>query len=66
LTTKNTKIIVDGAAAILETDVSQVMGCIFTTSAGPSPCKTVRWSYGTNRVRVNGTPLLIQTYWNVL
>jgi len=61
LTTKNTKIIVDGAAAMLETDVSKVFGCIFTTSAGPSPCKTVRWSCGTNRVTINGTPLLIQS-----
>ena len=61
LITENTKIIVDGAAAMLETDVSKVFGCIFTTSAGPSPCKTVRWSSGTNRVTINGTPLLIQT-----
>jgi len=61
LITKNTKIIVDGAATILETDVSQVFGCIFTTSAGPSPCKSVKWSCGTNRVTINGTPILIQT-----
>jgi len=61
LSTKNSKIFIEGFPALLESDINQVVGCTFVAGVVPSPCITVRWTSGAKKVKVNGTPLLIQT-----
>jgi len=61
LITTNTKLFVDNVPALLETDTHQVIGCSFVAGLIPSPCTTVKWSFGANRAKVNGTSILIQT-----
>lgn len=62
LTTSNTKLTVDGAPALLETDVHPVAGCPFTLPGGkPSPCVRIEWSAGTTKMTSGGTKVLIRT-----
>ncbi len=60
--TTNTTVKVGGNFAILATDVTTVAGCPFTLPGPkPSPCVTVQWSGPAQMVKVNGTPVLLQT-----
>ena len=62
LTTANTKMMVDNAPALLESDVHSVAGCIFTLPGPkPSPCIKIEWTMGAVMCKSNGTPVLIQT-----
>lgn len=62
LTTTNSRLTVDGAPALLETDIHPVVGCPFTLP-GPkySPCVKIEWSAGASQVTVNGTPVLVRS-----
>ena len=47
LTTANTQLKIDGAPALLDSDVHAVAGCPFTIPPGkPSPCVKIEWSLG--------------------
>lgn len=60
--TANTKVTAGGALLLLETDTYIVAGCTFTLPGPkPSPCLTVEWSAGTQRVTVDGNPVLTET-----
>lgn len=61
LLTSNTKLNVNGAPALLESDIHQVAGCPFLIGNVPSPCMTVEWSAGAGKVKVNGTPVLVKS-----
>jgi hypothetical protein len=61
LITKNTRVFVDGAPALLETDVHPVLGCPFTVGTKYSPCVRIEWSAGAQDVEVNGTPVLLKS-----
>lgn len=62
LQTRNTQATIQGAPALLETDVHSVAGCPFTTPVPePSPCIQVRWTAGAAQTKVNGTPVLLQS-----
>ena len=65
LTTANTKVMVDNALALLESDVHSVAGCPFQIPVGagmkPSPCIRIQWSGGAVRMTVNGTGVLVQS-----
>ena len=65
LTTANTKVTVDGAPALLESDVHSVAGCPFQIPVGvgtkPSPCIKIEWSGGAVQMKVNGTGVLTQS-----
>jgi hypothetical protein len=61
LTTSNAKMKVQGAFALLVTDVHIVAGCPFAVGPKYQPCVTVRWSAGATETNVDGTPVLIQT-----
>ena len=62
LTTSNTKMKVDGAPALLESDVHSVAGCPFTLPGPkPSPCIKIEWTMGATMCKANNTKVLIQS-----
>lgn len=62
LTTANTMIKVDGAPALLESDIHPVVGCPFTVPPGkPQPCVRIEWTAGAELFKIKGTKVLIQS-----
>jgi hypothetical protein len=59
LVTSNGDTLVDGAPALLLTDVHQIAGCTFTPAAY-SPCVTIRWVSGATQTKVRNVPVLLQ------
>lgn len=60
-TTSNTQMKIDGAYALLQTDVHTISGCPFTLPSGtPSPCLTVTWISGATQTKVNQIPVLLK------
>ena len=60
LITSNARLAVNGAFALLETDVPVVVGCPFTLPNGKySPCVKIEWTGGASQLKVNGTKVLI-------
>jgi hypothetical protein len=52
--------LIDGAPALLLTDVHPIVGCSFTPVAY-SPCVLVRWLNGATQTSVHGVPVLLQS-----
>jgi hypothetical protein len=62
LTTSNTKVKVDGAAALLESDIHSVAGCPFTVPGPkPQPCVKIEWTAGAMMCKAGGTALLVKS-----
>jgi hypothetical protein len=62
LITSNTEMVLDGAPALLLSDVHPVVGCPFTTPAAvPSPCITIEWLVGATQTKVHNVPVLLQS-----
>jgi hypothetical protein len=62
LVTANTMAKIDGAPALLETDVHPVVGCPFTVPPGkPQPCVRIEWTAGAATCKCNGTKVLVQS-----
>jgi hypothetical protein len=61
LLTSDAQMQVQGAFALLETDVHPVAGCPFMAGPVYHPCVTIRWSAGATQTKVNGIPVLLQT-----
>jgi hypothetical protein len=62
IVTTNTVVKVGGNFAVLASDVMTIAGCSFTLPGPkPSPCLTIQWSGEAQHVKVNGTPVLLQT-----
>jgi|SRR5262245_4778526 len=61
LLTANTKVMVDGAPALLETDIHPVAGCPFTIGPKYSPCVRIEWTAGAAKVTINGTKVLVRS-----
>jgi len=62
LTTANAKVTIDGAPALLESDIHPVAGCPFTIPPGkPQPCIRIEWSGGAMMGKANGTGVLTQS-----
>lgn len=60
LSTANTRVLVNGAPAVMASDLATVTGCPFTLPGPkPSPCVTVRWVAAT-RVFLGGRPAVVQ------
>ncbi len=58
----NARVKVDGAFALLPTDVFTIAGCPFTLPGGvPSPCMTIQWLGEATRVKIEGTGPLLET-----
>ena len=60
LLTTDTEMLIDGAPALLQTDVHPIVGCPFTPVAY-SPCVSVRWVTGATQTSVHDVPVLLQT-----
>ncbi|MEU6507866.1 MULTISPECIES: PAAR-like protein [unclassified Streptomyces] len=54
------RVLVDGSPAATEADVYTVTGCTFTAGGKADPCTTVRWTGTSARIRINGSPALLQ------
>ncbi len=52
--------LIDGAPALLQTDVHPVVGCPFTPVVY-SPCVLIRWLTGATQTSVHGVPVLLQS-----
>jgi len=61
LITSNTEAVIDGAPALLVTDVHPVVGCTFAPGGVYTPCVQIRWSAGATQTAVHGVPVLLQT-----
>jgi len=61
LQTSNVDMMIQGAPALLVTDLHAVAGCPFFVGPKPSPCLTVRWLVGAIQTNVHGIPVLLQT-----
>jgi len=59
LLTTNTVALIDGAPALLQTDVHPIVGCPFTPVAY-SPCVTIRWVTAATQTLVQNVPVLLQ------
>jgi len=57
----NQKTKADGQFALLATDTATIAGCTFNISGTPSPCLTIQWTMPATRVKVSGTPVLLET-----
>jgi len=59
ISSSNSRVKADGAAAALSSDTFTISGCPFTLPPGsPSPCVKVQWLVSDVRSKVNSTPTL--------
>jgi hypothetical protein len=61
LETSNTSLLVDGEAALLESDIHQIAGCTFTPGTTPSPCVLIQWSGGASLLQVDQVGVLLES-----
>ncbi len=61
VTTTNTKVKVNGAFALLVNDNFTIAGCPLNISGSPHPCVTIQWQNEAKKVKVSGTPVLLQS-----
>jgi hypothetical protein len=59
LVSGNTEALIDGAPALLETDVHPVVGCTFFSGPNPMPCLLIRWTCGAVQTRLHGVGFLL-------
>ncbi len=61
----NTRVKAGGSSVALMSDTYTVSGCPFQIPIGtgtkPQPCVTLQWVAPATRVRVNGTPVIVQS-----
>lgn len=60
LLTSNTEMVIDGAPALLQSDLHVIAGCAFAPVA-PSPCLTIQWVTAAAQTSVHGVPVLLQS-----
>jgi len=60
LITTNTDALIQGAPALLQTDMHPIVGCSFTPVAY-SPCVLIRWITAATQTSVHNIPVLLQT-----
>jgi hypothetical protein len=61
LITSNIDALIDGAPALLETDIHPVVGCPFAPGGVYTPCVTIRWATAATQTKVHEVPVLLQT-----
>jgi hypothetical protein len=57
----NIRVKVGGGFAILKTDTMIIAGCPFMIGPTPSPCISIQWLNEAKRVKVQGTPVLLES-----
>ena len=55
------RVLAGGQPVATLADQWTVAGCVFTVGNKPQPCVTVRWTTPSARIRVNGSPVLLQS-----
>jgi hypothetical protein len=60
LTTTNAQALIDGAPALLLTDVHPVVGCSFAPGGIYIPCVLIRWFTAASQTKVQNVPALLQ------
>ena len=60
LVTTNTEALIDGAPALLQTDLHPIVGCPFTPVVY-TPCVSIRWVTAAAQTSVRNVPVLLQT-----
>jgi hypothetical protein len=60
LLTSNTEWLIDGAPALLLSDVHPIVGCTFAPGGVYTPCLSVRWLSGATQTSLHGVPVLLQ------
>ena len=60
LFSSNSEALIDGAPALLQTDVHPIVGCPFTPAVY-SPCLTIRWVTAATQTSVRNVPVLLQS-----
>lgn len=56
-----TRTIVSGQVASTLADVYTITGCPFTVGNKPQPCVLVQWVTPSARIKINGSPALLQS-----
>lgn len=59
LATTNTEMVLDGAPALLLTDLHPIAGCPFAPGVA-SPCVSIRWVSGALQTSLHGVPVLLE------
>jgi hypothetical protein len=54
------RVFVEGQLVNTLADLYPVVGCPLNISGKPQPCLTIKWLTPATRVRVNGSPVLLQ------
>ncbi len=57
----NVRVKVMGQPVATVSDMTTIAGCPFTSGSNPQPCTQVQWITPAARVKVMGTPALLQT-----
>lgn len=59
--TTNTRVIVGGQPAVMQSDTFLIAGCPFQlVPPAPHPCTTINWIVPASRVTIGGQPVLLQ------
>ncbi len=61
LLSANVKVAVDGAPALLESDIHPVVGCPFTVGLKYSPCIRIEWTAAAAKLTINETKVLVRS-----
>jgi hypothetical protein len=59
--TTDVRVKATGAPVLTAVDQFPIVGCALSASQPPNPCVSVQWATPAGRVRVQGTPALLQT-----
>lgn len=59
--TKNMVAKANGNYMILATDTMTIAGCSFMKGNTPSPCMTIEWKGEAKKVKIKGTPVLLDS-----
>ncbi|PLW73956.1 hypothetical protein C0036_04455 [Streptomyces sp. DJ] len=55
------RVLAQGSPAVTTADLFTVTGCPATAAGGPGPCTSVRWTGPSARVRIDGSPAVLQS-----
>jgi hypothetical protein len=55
------RVLLNGQPASAIADLHTVTGCPFNISGKPQPCVTIRWVVPSTRIRINGSPAVLQS-----
>ena len=60
ISSSNTKVSVSGQKVATVQDTFTITGCAFILVNSPHPCSLIKWVSTSNRVKINGQPVILQ------